>query len=144
MRCLSSVRCLLALCAAALILAACDNSNPVEIEPPPPSITGDWIGTVEVQEEELAVSLTLVESQTFITDGSGTVDTLRFEVNDGSYVHPLISLTLLFPDVGAGGNPVGTLSATVSEERDEIRGSMGGPRFGGGPVTLLLQRRAAP
>ncbi len=108
-----------------LLLAACDYSGSND---PPPSISGTWTGEITSQGVVFTFELIFNESNTFVS-GSGTVtspqETAGFSL-DGSYLHPALSLRLIFPD-----RPPGSFNATVADDRKGIQGAISGPGFSG-------------
>ncbi len=111
------------------LLAACDSSGSA-VEVMQTSISGTWVGEVTSSGVAMPVSIELTEAATFVT-GSGSVtvrgDARGFSVSDpGSYLHPLLSLSLIFDNP-----PPGTLAGNVSEDRMVIRATMTGPGFSG-------------
>lgn len=131
-------------------LTACGSSDAMEEPPPTPdSITGNWTGELvstdlNGNETTFQIAITLNEQQTQV-GGSGTVtgpnSTEPFTVvmEESSYLHPLLSLVLLY-----NGPPLGNLSGLVSEDRQEIRGTMSGPGFSGiAELKIVLTRKRA-
>ena len=124
-----------------LLLAACDSSDPEDDPPETPSIDGTWAGTVTSNNVTWQVEMTITDDATFVT-GMGTISspdtTMLYDVSGGSYVHPLISLTLIF-----GQPPPGRLSGSVSADRETITGTMDGPGFAGPAALTMRQIQAA-
>ncbi len=113
-------------------LTACDSSNPDDEEVP--SLTGTWVGTMELAADTLAFRFVLTEGTGIPLGGkslsgtgniTSTAESVDFPVT-GSYTHPLISLTFAFSD-----RPIGTLSGNVNEARDRITATVTGPGIGG-------------
>ena len=123
-----------------LFLAACD-SNPMDPGPSTPaSLTGIWVGEVNSGGTLYLIEMTLTDDRTVIT-GMGTArspqDTLDFSIQ-GDYVHPLVSLALIYDRP-----PPGTLAGNINEARDLIRGTISGPGYAG-VVDMMLRRQQAP
>ncbi len=124
-----------------LILAACGSDSDPVAPLTPTSINGRWVGEIIAGGETLPVEMELAEVSTEV-GGQGTIrtvqdTTLTYTIR-GSYVHPFVTLNLLFDQP-----PLGTLSGNVDEDRDFIDGTMAGPGFAG-EVELTLRRAQAP
>lgn len=127
---------LLPLAALLLTLAACSDSPTGPDPPDVPTITGDWEGIVISGSDTLAAAVTFNEAGGLV-DGSGTIqrpgESLAF-ILEGTYAHPLLSLQMVFDRP-----PPGTLSGTVSADRDRITGTLSAPTNISGTVDLMLQ-----
>ncbi len=131
-------------------LTACDSSDPREEPPPvPDSITGNWTGELvstdlNGKEATFQIAVTLNEALTMVGGsgtGTGPDTTEPFTVveSESSYLHPLLSPVLLY-----NGPPLGNLSGNVSENRQEIRGTMSGPGFSGIAELKIVLTRQMP
>ncbi len=140
----------------ALTLSACSGDSSMDDDPindVPTRLTGTWTGTVIATQigddapEEQPVSITVVQGievngqlRLDRVEGTGSITTqargeLTFEI-EGQYLHPTLSLGLLFPVTP----PIGTISGSVSEDRRTILATMAGPDIGGS-VTFMLERQ---
>ena len=131
-----------------LLLIGCDSSDP---DPGPfmgDSITGTWRGEVPSRNvmgevDTFLVEMTITEELTNVS-GNGTVTgpqgAISFNVVAGSsYLHPLLSLDLLFTQP-----PLGELNGNVAEDRMSIRGTMSGPGFAGTAELQIVLNRMEP
>ena len=131
-----------------LFVVGCDSSDP---DPGPiegDSITGTWQGEVPSMNvmgviDTFRVVMNITEDRTNVT-GDGTVTgpqgALAFEVIvGGSYLHPLLSLDLLF-----AVPPLGELNGNVAADRRSIRGTMNGPGFAGIAELEIVLTRMEP
>ena len=118
-----------------VFLTGCDSNKTNS----PPTISGTWVGTVNSSGSDFSVSLTIDELQTVVT-GGGTVSSpteqQTFVIEQGSYLHPLLSISNRFEVAPF----IGSLSVNVNDDRDEMRGTMAGPGFGG-VAELTLSRQ---
>lgn len=127
-------------------VASCDAGDPGEEMNHGESITGIWRGTVPSRNvtgriDTFRVELHMTEDQTRVS-GQGTVTgpagSVSFSVADGSYLHPLLSLQLLYTTP-----PLGDLKGNVANDRLRFRGTMSGPGFSGTADLQLILARAA-
>ncbi len=111
-------------------------------------MTGTWQGEVTSTNvmgvvDTFLVNMTLTEALTNVT-GSGTVTgpagVLAFDVVEGgSYLHPLLSIDMLYDRP-----PLGELNGNVAEDRQSIRGTMTGPGFSGIAELQIVLTRMDP
>ncbi len=123
-------------CVCIVGTSACDSSDPSDDAPP--TLNGTFGGTVAGTNDSVSVRIVLAEGSASpiggkAISGAGTITTpsevASFAVS-GSYVHPLFEIDLQF-----GDRPPGTISGTVSDDRDRITGTITGPGLGG-QITL--------
>ena len=132
--------------AVVLLVVGCDSMDPGPISNE--SISGVWRGEVPSTNvmgiiDTFRVELRLAEEATNVS-GTGSVTgpggahacTI---LQGSSYLHPLVSLNLLFDQP-----PLGQLSGNVAQDRASIRGTMTGPGFSGVAELRFILNRVAP
>lgn len=126
--------------------AGCDAGDPGEEMIHGESITGTWRGTVPSRNvtgriDTFRVELHMTEDRTHV-NGQGTVTgpsgAVSFSIAGGSYLHPLLSLQLLYTTP-----PLGDLKGNVANDRLRFRGTMSGPGFSGTADLQVILSRAA-
>ncbi len=121
------------------ILSGCDSTDGDDSSGL--SVTGTFVGVVDGTNNTISVQLSILEGLNdpfagISVSGDGTVTTpdatTPFDVT-GSYAHPLIQLDLMLLD-----QPPGTLNGQVTDDRQQINGSVFAPGVGGS-ITLQKQ-----
>ena len=133
------------------LLVGCDSSEPEELIGVD-SITGTWRGEIYSQnrmgeEDTFLVEMNINESMTMVSEtgmvtgppGATPPESSFIVVEGSSYVHPFLSLDLVYEGSFPGG-----LDGNVSNDRREIRATMAGPGFSGLADLQIVLKRMEP
>lgn len=123
-----------------IVLAACDSGGAND----PGTVMGLWEGSVETDSVTYELAFDLEEAENTLPSESRVVgegelmgeDTLAFQIPDGSFTEPTLSLTLNLR-FDESPHPI-LLQGTVGEDYESISAELSGgpPRFDETPITL--------
>ncbi|MEL6703610.1 MAG: hypothetical protein AAFU38_11150 [Bacteroidota bacterium] len=122
-----------------VFLAACDSGGE---DDPRVGVTGRWVGeltNLQDMSQVFPIEINVVDTRNNVT-GTGVVqlptEELSFDIIEGLFQTPFLSLTLRFDRAPFQGSLVGNTNSAVTE----INGDFAGSGLANGPVMLTLNR----